>query len=105
MFYFYSKNLTPTLINVNEAVYVTAENQNESSIHPYQDIEYRCRFNLNPIGYRDSNNYLGDPNVIISNAKLPLMFNSCKIYVHCRKLKENELKSMLVYEITLSMPC
>ena len=89
-----SFNLPLALLRVNEAVLIKDDNQNESLLHPCQAISHNCKFNLAPMGYRDSNNEMGNPKLSVDDQITLFNFNGRKLFRSIRKPIEDELRNL-----------
>ena len=67
-------------------------------------MEHDCKFNLTPIGYRDSNAEIGDPKSSVDNQIMPFNFDGRKLFQSIRKLTEEELRSLTIVEVTSPVP-
>ena len=65
----YGERLLLTLIKVNKALLIDNDDENKSSLHPFQEMGYGCRLNLVPIGYEDVSRMPSDPSIIANNEK------------------------------------
>ena len=82
-------------MKVNEVLLIDNEEDNESLLHPFQEMYYGCRFNLEPIGHKDTNNEPGDPNIVTNDDGIPFQYDGQKFFINFRKPTSQELDTMI----------
>ena len=84
-------NMPPTLIRVHEAVLIQDEIQSKSLLHSHQAMEDGFKFDLTPIGHRDSNSNMGYPKLSVKDKDMCFNFDGRKLFQTIRKPTESEL--------------
>ena len=85
------ENLKPTFLRVHERALMDDENQRESLLHPFQEIEHHCKSNLTPTYHKDTNDNMRDPKLLVEDKDVSFNSDGRKIFQTIGKPTESEL--------------
>ena len=74
-------------------------------MHPHQEIEHQCKFNLTLTGFTDTNNQSDNPQMIVEDMVMAFLLHRRKMHQHTRKPTEEELSNLPEVQITEPSPC
>ena len=98
------RNTQKWLIRINEAIYVEGKGHRESLLHPFQAMRHGVRFDMTPHGYKKADGEIGQQLLIVSDTKIPLEYDTKKLYIHLRKPSVDEMSNAEIIELTSSQP-
>ena len=76
----------------------------EPLIHHFQERRHGVRFDMTPHGHKKADGETGQQLLIVSDTKIPLEYDTKKLYIHLRKPSVDEMSNAEIIELTSSQP-